>query len=51
MRIQYVKKLSYTSLPVQKLHPCGDIISKLYKLVFHGSHLSCNMSYGSATTI
>ena len=37
--------------PIQKLHPCGNIISKLYKLAFHSSHLSCNTSYGSAATI
>ena len=45
------ESLSYASPPIWKLHPYSDIISKLYKPIFHGSHLSCNMSYGSATTI
>ena len=43
--------VSYESPPIQKLHSHGDIISELYKPVFHSSHLSCNMSYGSAATI
>jgi len=43
--------LLYASLPVQKLHPCGDIISKLYKSVFYGGYFSHNTSYGSAATI
>ena len=43
--------MSYASLPIQKLHPHGDIISELYKPAFHGGHLSYNMSYSSAATI
>ena len=42
--------LLYTSPPIQKLHLCSDIISKLYKPTFHSGHLSCNMSYGGAVT-
>jgi len=34
-----------------KLHPCGNVTSKTYKPVFHGRHLSRNMSYGSAATL
>ena len=26
----------YTSPPIQKLHPCSDIIFQLYKSAFHG---------------
>ena len=43
--------LSYTSPPIQKLHPCGEVISKIYKSTFHSGHLSRNMSYNGATTI
>jgi len=43
--------LLYASLPVQKLHPHGDIISKLYKPTFYGGHLSHITSYGGAATI
>jgi len=46
-----VSSLSYASPPIWKLHLHGDIISQLYKPTFHGSHLSCNMPYGSAATI
>ena len=28
-------RVSYASSPIQKLHPCGDIISKLYKPAFY----------------
>ena len=41
--------ISYTSLPIQKLHPHSDII--LYKPAFYGSYLSRNIPYSSATTI
>jgi len=34
-----------------KLHPCSDITPKTYKPTFHGSHFSCNMSYGGAATL
>ena len=43
--------LLYASPSNWKLHPHGDIISKLYKPTFYSSHLFCNMSYGSAVTI
>ena len=43
--------LSYASPPIQKLHLCGNIISKSYKPTFHSSHLSHNISYSSAATI
>jgi len=35
----------------RKLHPRGNVTSKTYKPVFHSSHLSCNMSYGSAAIL
>ena len=44
-------RVLYASPPVWKLHPQGDIISKSYKPAFHSSHLSHNMSYGSAATL
>jgi len=34
-----------------KLHPRGDVTSKIYKPTFHGSHPSHNMSYGGAATL
>ena len=43
--------LSYTILLIWKLHLHSNITSQLYKPTFYGSHLSHNMSYGSATTI
>ena len=43
--------ISYTSLPIQKLHPHSDIIFQLYKPAFHDSYLSHNIPYSSATTI
>ena len=43
--------ISYISPPIWKLHPHGDIISKLYKPTFHSGHLSHNMSYGGAATL
>ena len=45
------KYVLYTSLLVQKLHPCSKDTSKTYKSAFHSGHLSCNMSYGSTATI
>ena len=36
---------AYASPPIWKVYPCNDIISKLYKPVFHDSYLSHNMSY------
>ena len=51
INIWYNIIVSYASPPVQKLHPHGDIISKLYKPAFHGGHLSCNISYSSAAII
>ena len=47
-------KLSWCYMPsplIQKLHFCSDIAFQPYKPAFYGSHLSCNMSYGSNTTI
>ena len=35
----------------RKLHPHGDATSEPYKPAFHGGHLSCNTSYGSAATL
>ena len=49
--VMYSGVVLYASPPIQKLHPCSDIISKLYKPIFHSSHLSHNMFYDSATTI
>ena len=46
-----INSVSYASPPIWKLHPCGDIISKLYKPTFHNGHLSCNMSYSGDTTL
>jgi len=43
--------VSYASLLIQKLHLCSEIISKSYKLTFHGSHLSHNTSYSSVTAL
>ena len=43
--------LLYASLPIRKLHLCGNIISKSYKPTFHSSHLSHNISYSGAATI
>ena len=43
--------MSYASLLVWKWYSYSDINSKLYKPIFHGSHLSHNTSYGSAATI
>jgi len=43
--------LSCASLPIQKLHPHGDITSQLYKPTFHSSYLSYNMPYSGAATI
>ena len=51
LKLKYKNCMSYASLPIWKLHPHSDIISKLYKPAFHNSYLSCNTSYGSATTI
>ena len=41
----------YASPPIWKLHPHGDIISKLYKPAFYRGYLSCNISYGSTTIL
>ena len=46
-----VSLLSYASLPIWKLHPHSNIISKSYKSTFHNGHLSHNMSYGSVATL
>ena len=43
--------MSYAIPLAQKLHPCGDINSELYKLTFHSGYLSRNMSYSSAATL
>ena len=52
--IKFNKSLSLYHIQVHlsgKLHPCDDVTSKTYKPAFHGSHLSCNTFYGSATTL
>jgi len=49
--VTFCKYMLYASPSVQKLHSCSDIISQLYKPIFHSGHLSCNMSYGSTATI
>ena len=45
------KSVLYTSPPVQKQCSCGETTSEPYKPTFHGSHLSRNMSYGSAAIL
>ena len=43
--------MSYTSPPVRKQRPYGETTSEPYKPAFHGGHLSCNISHGSAATL
>ena len=50
-KVVFSVRMSYASPLIWKLHPCGEVTSKIYKPAFHGSHLSRNISHGSAVTI
>ena len=49
--VEHEVSMSYASPPIWKLHPCGDIISELYKPTFHSGHFSCNTSDDGTATI